>query len=147
MVRYYKLGKIYEKFKLATVSYAWIDNDIRKGCLIGLNKCIEITIPISSSTLTNQVTSKLVNTSLHNHGLIPKYLNNKFNDCDNSINKIKIGEVGYKLEKYFENDDMFEGCVMEILKGTKSNINRNCWYSANDDLDDLVIVNFESLKG
>ena len=131
MVRYYKLGKIYEKFRLATVSYAWIDNDIRKGCLIGLNKCIEITTSISSSTLTNQVTSKPVNTSLHNHGLIPKYLNNKFNDCNNSpinikvlVNKIKIGEVGYKLGKYFENHDMFEGCVMEILKGTKSNINR-----------------------
>ena len=98
-----------------------------------LNKYIEITTPISSSTLTNQVTSKPVYTSLRNHGLIPKYLKNTFNDCNNSpinikvlINKIRVSEIGYKLEKYFENHDVFEGYVMEILKGTKSNINRRC---------------------
>ena len=71
-----------------------------------LNKYIDITTPISSSILTNQVSSKATNTSLHNYSLIPKYLNNKFNDCNDSpinikvpTNNIKFGEVGYKFEK------------------------------------------------
>ena len=86
-----------------------------------LNKYIEITTPILSSTLINKVTSSPVNTLLHNHGLIPKLLNNKFNDCNNSpikikvpINKIKFGEVGYKFEKYFKNHRVFKGRIMEF---------------------------------
>ena len=127
MVRYYKLGRIFEKFKLATVRKAWIDNDIKKGLLICLNKYVGITNPISSSTLVYKVTSKPIITSLYNHDLIPKHLNNKFNECNDNpikikvpINKIKFGEVGYKFEKYFKNHGTFEGCIIEILKGTKS---------------------------
>ena len=115
MVKYYKLGKIYRRFKLTTVRKAWIVNDARKGFLIGLNKYIEITTPISFSTLINKVTTKPVNTSLHNPGMIPNILNKKFNDCNNStimikvpINKIKFGDVGYMFEKYFK--------IMECLK-------------------------------
>ena len=67
MVRYYKLGRIYDKFKLATVRKAWIDNDIRKGFLMGLNKYIDITTPISSPILIYNVTSKPVINSSHNH--------------------------------------------------------------------------------
>ena len=115
MVKYYKLGKIYRRFKLTTVRKAWIVNDARKGFLIGLNKYIEITTPISFLTLINKVTTKPGNTSLHNPGMIPKILNKKFNDCNNSpimikvpINKIKFGDVGYMFEKYFK--------IMECLK-------------------------------
>ena len=146
MVRYYKLGRIYVKVNLATVKKAWIDNDIRKGYLMSLNKYIDITTPISSSTSIYNVTSKPVITSLYNHDLISKHLNNKLNECNDNpikiriwINKIKFGEVGYKYKKYFENHGLFEGCVMEILKGTKSNKNRRCWYLANNDWEDLSI--------
>ena len=72
---------------------------------MGLNKYIDITTPISSSTLINKVTTKPVNNSLHNHGMITNILNKKVNDCNNSpirikvpINKIKFGDVGYKFE-------------------------------------------------
>ena len=127
MVCYYKLGRIYEKFKLAMVRKAYIDNDIRKGFLMCLNKNIDITSPISSSTLVYKITSKPIITSLHNHDLIPKYLNNKFNECNDNpiknkvlIHKIKFGEVGYKFEKYFKNHGVLEGCVTKVLKGKKS---------------------------
>ena len=33
------------------------------------------------------------------------------------INKIKFGDVGYMFEKYFKNHGVFEGRVMEVLKG------------------------------
>ena len=103
MVRYYKLGRVYVKVKLATVRKAWIDNDIRKGYIMGLNIYIDITTPISSSESIYNVTSKLVITSSHNHDLIPKHLKNKFNECNDNpikikipINKINFGEVGYE---------------------------------------------------
>ena len=120
---------------------------------MGLNKYIHITTPISSSTLTYKVTSKPVITSSYNHGLIPKYLNSKLNEYNNNpikikvpINKIKFGKVGYKFEKYFYNHGVFAGCVMEILKRTKSNKNRRCWYSADNDSEDLSISQLQNLK-
>ena len=78
------------KFKLTMVRKAWKENDIRKGYLMGLNKYINITTPISSSTSIYNVTNKPVITSLHNHDLIPKHLNNKFNECNDNPIKIKI---------------------------------------------------------
>ena len=124
MDRYYKLGKVYVEFQLATVRKAWIDNDIRKGFLIGLNKYIDITTTISSSTLTYKVTSKPVITSSHNYGLIPKYLNSKYNECNENsikikvpINKMILGEVGYKFENTLKSwyirrmcNGNFKGC-------------------------------------
>ena len=75
MVRYYKLGRTYVIVKLPTVRKAWINNDIRKGYLMGLNKYIDITTPMSYSTLINKVITKPVNNPLHNHGMIPNILN------------------------------------------------------------------------
>ena len=82
---------------------------------------------------------------MHNHDLFPKYLNNKFNECNDNptkikvpINKIKFGEVGYKFEKYFKNHGVFEGCVTEK--------NRRCWYSADNDCEDLSISQLKKLK-
>jgi len=141
------------KVKLSTVRKAWINNDIRKRCLIGLNKYIDITTPISSSTLINKVTTKPVSNSLHNHGMIPNILNKKFNDCNNSpirikvpINKIKFGDVGYKFEKYFKNHGVFEGQVMEILMGKNNKLIRRCWYNADDDWEDLSLCQLRKLK-
>ena len=141
------------KVKLATIRKSWIDNDVRKGHLMGLNKYIDITTPISSSTSIYNVTSKPVITSLHTHDLIPKHLNNKCNECNDNpikikipINKIKFGEVGFNYEKYFKNHGVFEGCVMEILRATKSNKNRRCWYSADNDWEDLSIKQLQKLK-
>ena len=91
---------------------------------MGLNKYIDITTTISSSTLTYKVTSKPVITSSHNHGLIPKYLNSKYNECNDNpikikvpINKMNLGEVGYKFENTLKSwyirrmcNGNFKGC-------------------------------------
>ena len=76
---------------------------------------------------------------------------NKFTKCRNSIkvripiNKVKIGDIGYRFEKNFKGFGIFEGCVVEIKTHAANHNNRRCVYTDGDS-EDLSLIQLRSFK-
>ena len=60
-----------------------------------------------------------------------------------SVNKIKVGDIGYKFRKSFKGHGIFEGCVIEIKTHAENKKNRRCLYT-DGDMEDLSIVQIRS---
>ena len=157
MVRYYWLSRIEKAFKWPRKE--WSNNDIRKGCLSSLNKYIDVSTPSSSQLNANSTINfsdikkadRSIKNSISTDEFFPTQLLNKFTKCRNSIrvripiNKVKVGDIGYRFEKNFKGFGIFEGCVVVIKTHTENNKNRRCVYTDGDS-EDLSFIQLRSLK-
>ena len=81
----------------------------------------------------------------------PTQLLNKFTRFRNQIkvripiNKVKVGDIGYRFEKNFKGFGIFEGCVIDIKTHAENNKNRRCLYTDGDS-EDLSLIQLRSLK-
>ena len=121
MVRYYWLSRIKKEFKWPRKE--WSNNDIRKVYLSSLNKYIDVSNPSPSqlnanSTINFSDIKKAdwpIKSLVSMDGFLPTQLLNKFTKCRNSIkvripiNKVKVGDIGYRFENNFKGFGIFEG--------------------------------------